>query len=295
MTAAIQWTGKAPASQPKVTPELLALMVELLPTVGSLRDLCAITGLRLDTVRQAVAPFLAIMKLQGTHPQCGCGRDRFHPYGCKDSFAKANHADHVPGVPLADMPRVLATRRKVIELLVAGLRYVDINELMGFPHKTARHYMRFLTPEQIEERERAIELRGPISPNRRGGKSKTAKAIKLKSEPVRPFRDALYARIASAVPRNMSDATRDDIISEIYLAVSEGTLSEDDIEANARRFSNAAIGMWESKFGPRSIDVPMFEDGTATLADLLPDPAALAAFATLDEMQAGMASWRKAA
>jgi hypothetical protein len=65
----------------KVTPEVLAQMIDLLPTIGSLRDLCAITGLRLDTVRREVAPFLAIMKLTGTHPKCGCGRDRFHPYG----------------------------------------------------------------------------------------------------------------------------------------------------------------------------------------------------------------------
>lgn len=145
------------SSQPRVTPEILATMVNLLPTIGSLRDLCGITGLRLDVVRREMAPFLAIMKLQGTHPQCGCGKDRFHPYGCVDSYAKAKRQNEVPGHSPNQHAAILARRSQVISMLVAGDRFTDINAAMGFKHKDARKYLRFLTSEQIAQRNAAIE------------------------------------------------------------------------------------------------------------------------------------------
>lgn len=149
-------TGLCP---PKATPEMLALMVELLPTIGSLRDLCAVTGLRLETVRRETAPFLAIMKLQGTHPQCGCGKDRFHPYGCRDSYVKGVREGHVPGCTLERAPIVLARRKIIIDMLVAGDRFVDIDKALGFNSKSAKGYMRFLSPDQREARARAVKAR----------------------------------------------------------------------------------------------------------------------------------------
>lgn len=244
----------------KVTPETLAMMVDLLPTIGSLRDLCAVTGLRLDTVRREVAPFLAIMKLTGTHPKCGCGRDRFHPYGCTDSYAKGARDDCFPGHTKAETAILLARREAIIDAIMTGDTYSDIEQRLGMSKKSARKYLRFMTPAQIAQRKRMEEARG------------------IKTGEARPFRDALYARIASAVPRWVTDVTRDDIISEMYVAIREGTLREDDIEANAQRFATKAVAMWESKFGPRSLDVPLFEDGNTTLGDTIPDASALAAF-----------------
>lgn len=141
-----------------VSPETLAMMVELLPEIGSLRDLCAVTGLRLDTVRRETAPFLAIMKLQGTHPKCGCGKDRFHPYGCVDSYAKASQ-NPVPGHRVEDHPAILARRALIIDMLVAGERFVDIDKCVGFNSKSARSYLRFLTPQQLRQREQAVQRR----------------------------------------------------------------------------------------------------------------------------------------
>ena len=135
-----------------VPAETLALMVELLPTIGSLRDLCAITGLRLDTVRRETAPFLALMKLNGTHPKCGCGKDRFHPYGCADSYAKSNHDGLVPGRNHQDSAAVLARRQEIISMLVAGDRFIDIASRYGIDKSSARAYLRYLTPEQLAAR-----------------------------------------------------------------------------------------------------------------------------------------------
>jgi hypothetical protein len=163
---------KHPAS--KVTPEVLATMVDLLPTIGSLRDLCAVTGLRLDTVRRTVAPFLAIMKLTGAHPQCGCGRDRFHPYGCADSYTKGKQ-NPVPGHKPEDHRRVLDRRAQAISMLVAGDRLMDIDNVMGMKKGGARSYARFLTPEQRAARERQLIAAGRptrrLSKNTRGSRS----------------------------------------------------------------------------------------------------------------------------
>lgn len=155
----------------RVTPEMLATMVDLLPTVGSLRDLCAITGLRLDTVRRELAPFLAIMKLQGTHPQCGCGRERFHPYGCVDSRAKSWPSDCLPGHTREQTQVLLQRRAQAIEMLVAGERQVDIDDALGMSKGGAKNYLRFLTPEQLATRERNMAARNarPTPKSRKAG------------------------------------------------------------------------------------------------------------------------------
>jgi hypothetical protein len=145
-------------SAPKVAPEVLALVVELLPEIGSLRDLSAVTGLRLDLIRSITAPFRAIMKLQGTHPKCGCGKDRFHPYACVDSRAKIPR-DPFPGRRRADLPKHLARRALIIDMLVAGERFVDIDRCIGSTNKAAHHYISSLTPEQMKARQAAVRRR----------------------------------------------------------------------------------------------------------------------------------------
>lgn len=267
----------------KVPPETLALMLEQLPTVGSLRDLAALTGVRLDVVRREVAPFLAIMKLNGTHPKCGCGKDRFHPYGCVDSVTKASYSTPVRGRSLVEGLVMLARREPILEAIMTGDPYSVIEQRLNLPHKSARKYLIHLTPEQRAQRKQLEQERAQaLSRKRKKLKPKTAPAV----DP-RPFRDPLYARIAFAVPRWVAPATRDDIISEMYVATQDGTLAVADIEANAKRFASQAVAMWESKFGPRSIDALTFDDGKRTLADILPDPTALAAFETLDDMRVG--------
>lgn len=154
MSARAQWTGRAPAPEKLCTPELLATIVELLPTVGSLRDLCALTGVRLDTMRKETAPFLAIMKLNGTHPKCGCGKDRFHPYGCADSYAKGWPADCLPGHTKSETAVMLERRRIVIDKLVAGERFCDIDRDLGMWKGAAKKLLRFLDAEQLAERSR---------------------------------------------------------------------------------------------------------------------------------------------
>ena len=142
-----------------LTPEKLALMVELLPTATSLRDICAIIGVRLEVVRLAAAPFLAIMKLNGTHPQCGCGRDRFHPYGCADSYAKSWPSDCLPGHTREASVAMLERRRVALQMLVEGERFCDVDSALGMSKGGAKNYLRFFTPEQMAQREENVRER----------------------------------------------------------------------------------------------------------------------------------------
>jgi len=141
------------------TPELRAVIAELLPTIGSLRDLCAITGLGLDTMRRETAPLLAIMKLNGTHPQCGCGRDRFHPYGCADSYAKGWPSDCLPGRTREQSAVLLQRREVALGMLAGGARFCDVDAALGMTKGGAKNYLRFLSPEQLAQRQRIAASR----------------------------------------------------------------------------------------------------------------------------------------
>jgi len=147
-----------PKSKP-VPPELLAMMVELLPTIGSLRDLAAITGLHLFEVRRVTAPFLAIMKLNGTHPKCGCGKLRFHPFGCSGFRGKNTPTDHLPGHTREETKRLLQQREIAIDMLVDGARFAEVDAALGMSKGSAIKYVRFMTAEQRQHRE---AIRPPV-------------------------------------------------------------------------------------------------------------------------------------
>lgn len=152
MTAPVTWTGKGKADEKAITPEKLALLVDLLPSALSLRDLAAMLGVRLDAVRREAAPILAIMKLTGTHPKCGCGRDRFHPYGCTDSYAKGERADGMPGHTFVEAADLVRRRNLAIDMIKAGVRWVEIDEAFSLAKGSARKFLRFMTVEDREAR-----------------------------------------------------------------------------------------------------------------------------------------------
>jgi len=76
----------------------------------------------------------------------------------------------------------------------------------------------------------------------------------------------------------MSEASRDDAISDTYVAFLEGQFPIEDVAAEAKRFAQRAIAAFENKFGPRSLDEEIFETGGATSLDRIECPVALIAF-----------------
>jgi hypothetical protein len=78
---------------------------------------------------------------------------------------------------------------------------------------------------------------------------------------------SLLDRINTAVPRHLARDHRDDVIGEMALAVYEGRLDEADIERRIREFVNAEYRRGHNKYGPASLDVPLFADSAITLGD----------------------------
>jgi hypothetical protein len=92
-------------------------------------------------------------------------------------------------------------------------------------------------------------------------------------------RDPIYGRIARAVPRTVDPILRDDIVSDVYLAIREGRLHPREIEAAATKFISAAFAAWANRWGALSLDA-LIGDGAdgPSFIELVEDEAALAAF-----------------
>lgn len=79
-------------------------------------------------------------------------------------------------------------------------------------------------------------------------------------------------------PRWLSPATRDDAISDLYVAMLEGAVDTADITSEARRYASRAVAQFESRYGPRSLDEPIFEDSKTARIDRIECPSSFAAF-----------------
>ena len=97
--------------------------------------------------------------------------------------------------------------------------------------------------------------------------------------------DPIYGSISRAVPRGVDPLLREDIMSDIYLAIREGELHPRDIRAAAHRFVGSAYRCFANKWGAVSLDALTGDDDTLRLVDLIEDPAALAAFDNIEFRQ----------
>lgn len=80
---------------------------------------------------------------------------------------------------------------------------------------------------------------------------------------------SLLDRINSVVPRYLPRDHRDDVIGEMVLAVYEGRLEKADIERRVGEFVNLGYRRDHDKYGPVSLDVPIFGDSSTTLGDMV--------------------------
>jgi transposase-like protein len=148
------------------------------------------------------------------------------------------------------------TRERATQLLARGISSRDVALRTGIGDATARRIRK------------AMGDHPGLLPS--GGQRKPSFAT--------PFKDEAYARIARAVSRFLPADIRDDVISDAYVALLEGTLAEADIETRIRRFENRVIGSFANKFGALSLDEGRGEDGTFSLMQTIADPSAAVAF-----------------
>lgn len=80
-----------------------------------------------------------------------------------------------------------------------------------------------------------------------------------------------YQRVAAFVPYQLPHDVRDDVIQSIFLAILEGSLQPDQVRGRVQEFIRAhyreANRHGVGKFGLKSLDAPIFSDGSKTLAD----------------------------
>lgn len=82
----------------------------------------------------------------------------------------------------------------------------------------------------------------------------------------------LIARIKRALPAYLSPADRDDAAGDLFMAVMSGKIPIGEIEKRATRFGNTVINAYASKFGPRSLNEELGDDGDGfTMIDMIAD------------------------
>jgi transcriptional regulator with XRE-family HTH domain len=87
----------------------------------------------------------------------------------------------------------------------------------------------------------------------------------------------LYARIVKAVGKGVAPDIAADAVSDLYMDLLEGKLQPSEIETAARKYKGRVLDRYASRFGPRSLDEEIGEDGFS-LAEMVEDRSALDAF-----------------
>ncbi len=123
-----------------------------------------------------------------------------------------------------------------------------------------------LRSQQISDWRAAYSLRPNARKRRVQGR---LRAPPVAFQAIRTDRDLLYARIRRSLRGDW--ATVDDAASDLYLAVIEGRLEIEQIEAVANQYRNRVIADYASAFGPISLNkaIPGTED--LMMIDMLRD------------------------
>lgn len=96
------------------------------------------------------------------------------------------------------------------------------------------------------------------------------RAVTEASQP-KPTMQSVVKRIRKAVGTSLAQDIAEDIVSDMTLAVLEGSLPLASIEAEARKYGNRVLDQFASKFGPRSLDLEIGDGNGFTLLDTLVD------------------------
>jgi len=245
------YLAKADGHRKPITTAQKTEILSRLSTAFSLRQIAQEMDLDPMTVGNYARPFIAEMREAGTLGVCDCGKARFHPGACPRTSRPPVSEDQ------------LRRRIEVSAAIMTGATFGEIAEKLGIRStEGVRYHLRYLTSEQ-RERRKALER---------------ARRRDSAAPPFRPFRDDTYAKFAALMPRWLSDAARDDAISDMYLAHLEGGVSMKDLPAEAKRFASRTVAAFESRYSPSSLDEKIFDDGEVTLVDRLECTSALSAF-----------------
>ncbi len=188
---------------------------------------------------------------------CECGRALNHNFWCS---ARWDAHD----MPRGRRPFPEPQETQAIEALLRGDLVADIASAIGTGIQSVWRLRRMLSDDQRAQRARAMRERLAHGRGSQG--------------------EALMTRIRSAVSSRLDPVLRDDVVSEIYLAVIEGRVEVEQIGAVARSFINRGLREWQPMYGPASLDEAAGPDDTRTRGDRIADTTTMS---LIDDMQLG--------
>lgn len=226
-----------------ISPADAAQIEQMIRDRLTINEISRRTGISPNTVGKHAAPIWAELSSQGV--TCGCGRRLGHFGVCVATYDQGKRRRG----PVPMDPSLYQT---IHRMLIGGVSAGDIRADLGITQHAVLRVLGGLTPKQ--KRRRLSDLRRQ----------------KLPSEKADSGRDVI-AQITAIVPKGIDPSVRDEVISEMSLAVMQGDLAFDDIKTHCAAYVRKAFNQWASAFGPRSLNEMMGEDGSGELLDLYGD------------------------
>jgi transposase-like protein len=201
---------------------------------------------------------------------CACGRPVNHNFWCSACWDAHE-------MPRGRRPFGEPRESQAVQALLRGDLVADIAREIEVGTDSIWRLRRTLSDDQ--RRLRARMMRDRL-------------ALKGDSEAER-----LMEQVRAAVPRNLviefvdeggrtqtDTGLRDDVVMEIYLAVIEGRIEAEEIGAAVKSFVAKGRAQWQPKYGHRSFNAKLSQDGTRTLSDVMGDSTAAL---SIDEIEIG--------
>lgn len=198
-------------------------------------------------------------------PKCVCGRQLRHSGLCP---------------PLLRLRLLERGRRTSLTLSEEELREVErrfragdsMREIGAAVSMTGiqidQYARRTFTPDSKAERLKAKELRRLAT---REAKKRASALRPLWPNATDPKKDALFAAIDQSVPRAIEPCLRDDITSQAYLEVLEGTIDRGALREGVKRVQSRVYANFAGRWGTISLDQPA-RVGDIALCEMIADP-----------------------
>ncbi|MEH3046143.1 hypothetical protein [Sphingomonas adhaesiva] len=214
------------------------------------------TGFSPQTVSRYATPVWEDLFANGV--ACGCGRRLGHVSLCIETYETGERRRGAA-------PMEPSLYRAVHRMLLDGVNVVHIRAGLDISEHAILRVLSDFTPEQKSRRLSDLRRR------------------KRPSEGAQSGRD-LVAKVNALVPRGIDRSVREEVISELCLAVMQGDLTLESIKDHCDAYVGRAFSQWASAFGPRSLNEKVGEDGDRELLDLLHDTTASL---SIDEIEIG--------
>jgi len=177
---------------------------------------------------------------------CGCGKPVAHVGTCSAKY-------ETPSRKRGRRPLEPELEACATAALLRGCPADELAVELAVTHSSLKKLRKAFSPEQMAQRRRAAATRR-----------------RLRNPAVA---ERVMSKIRAAVPGGLEQALRDDIFSEIWLAVLECRVEEAKIRSAARPFVAQAIEKWQSRYSHSADETS--PDGGRPLVDTLADDTAL--------------------